>query len=81
MILGPTFEYFQYVKANKPDIIRNIEIVNNLNPNDALLYSLDSNITKIYIDGTSLPEIISRGEQYNLKYISSTENEIYSTHS
>ena len=71
---SPTFEYFQYVKANKPDIIRNIEIVNNLNPNDALLYSLDSNITKIYIDGTSLPEIISRGEQYNLKYISSTEN-------
>ena len=29
---SPTFEYFQYVKANKPDIIRNIEIVNNLNP-------------------------------------------------
>jgi hypothetical protein len=62
------------VKANKPDIIRNIEIVNNLDPNDIFLYSLNSNITKIYINGTSLSEIISRGEQYNLKYISSTEN-------
>lgn len=70
---SPTFEYFNYVKENKPDIIRNIGIINKQD-SDTFLNSLNSNVTRIYINGTSLSEIISRGEQYNLKYITSAKS-------
>jgi 4-amino-4-deoxy-L-arabinose transferase-like glycosyltransferase len=71
---SPAFEYFNYVKENKPDIIRNIGIINKQD-SDTFLNSLSSNVTRIYINGTSLSEIVSRGEQYDLKYIVSVKSE------
>lgn len=70
---SPTFEYFNYVKANQPEIIKNIKIVNKQD-SDTFVNSLNSNVTTIYINGTSLSEIISNGEQYDLKYIASAES-------
>lgn len=71
---SPPFEYFNYIKANQPEIIKNIGITNKQD-SDTFLNSINRNVTRIYINGTTISEIIQHGEKYDLKYIVSSESD------
>lgn len=73
---SPVFEYFNYVKVNKLYVIKNIGITNKQD-SDTFLNSIDTNLSRLYINGTTLPEVISNGEKYELRYIVSSDQNVF----
>ena len=70
---SPPFEYFNYVKASKLDIVKKITPTYKQDA-DTFLNSLEYNVTTLYINGTSMSEIISHGHNYDLKYVVSSKS-------
>jgi len=73
---SPVFEYFNYVKVNKLHVIKNIGITNKQD-SDTFLNSIDNNVSRLYVNGTTLHEVISNGEKYELKYIVSSDQNVF----
>ena len=71
---GPALDYFTYVKLDDPLGNFKTFIIDTSNKSDHSFLQQSGNLTRIYIYGKTMDELITNGETYDLKYIISDAN-------